>query len=157
MCLSLSRCEANARYSRRVTRSSEPARLFVYGTLMRGERLAPSLAALNPRDIEPATTTGTLFDLGDYPGLVLAGEDLVRGELVTLPDPEAAFAVLDEIEGFGGDDAPDNLYERRTVTVVTSGGLSIKCWTYVYAAEMVAAVRIASGDWRAPRGRAIAH
>ena len=60
---------------------NERVRLFVYGTLMRGERAHDRLRAAHYLG-EFRTTPGyRLLDLVDYPGLVRGGDDAVEGEL----------------------------------------------------------------------------
>lgn len=137
---------------------SEPSDLlFVYGTLLRGERLAHELSGRIAGDVRLAVGRGVLLDLGDYPGLVLDAPDAgpVRGELVVLAHAATALAALDEVEGFIGGGHRDNLYERRRVTVRSGDGALWLAWTYVFVGDREGARPIASGDWRArvaPRG-----
>jgi gamma-glutamylcyclotransferase (GGCT)/AIG2-like uncharacterized protein YtfP len=103
--------------------------LFVYGTLR------PSVATDEQRPLieglerlGEATVTGRLIDLGDYPGLV-AGEELVRGELLAVHDPRQ-LAALDDYEECGG---PDPLYRRERTRAHRDDGSSIEVWVYRYA------------------------
>lgn len=99
-----------------------PASLFVYGTLMPGERLWPALAPF-ALAWEKVSAAGRIWDTGHgYPAVRFdpAGAP-VPGVLVAL-DPERlapAIAVLDGIEEEG------RLYRR--VQVPTSGG---PAWAY---------------------------
>lgn len=73
-------------------------RLFVYGSLKRGERHHGELAGA--RFLGPAETLPgyTLVSLGQYSALVAEpGAGSVAGELYELP--EARFLALDELEG----------------------------------------------------------
>jgi len=134
-----------------------PDLLFVYGTLMRGERLAHIIEAQAPLAFERAHCRGALLDLGDYPGLVhnVAGDkhSVVHGELISLRDGAAALLVLDEVEGFVAAGHRDNLYQRCRVVVTTGDGRSVHAWTYVHVADRQGATTIAGGDWRASRRR----
>jgi gamma-glutamylcyclotransferase (GGCT)/AIG2-like uncharacterized protein YtfP len=121
--------------------------LFVYGSLLVGERLHHYVSELGPLSIEPATIRGRLFDLGSYPGLMLDGGALVRGERVRFADISKALTILDEVEGFHGRNVRDNLYERRVVDL--DGG---PAWTYLYAGPDEG-VPIPSGEWRRWRGQ----
>lgn len=124
------------------------SRLFVYGTLMRGEERHPALMRHVASGGEPATAEGTLLDLGPYPGLVTDGSARkIAGELYDAPDPAALFADLDAIETFHGFGAPDSLY-RRAVLTVTAAGVSVPAWTYLFVGPREGVRAIACGDWR---------
>lgn len=83
-------------------------RLFVYGTLKRGQRNARLMAG--GRFLGEASTAPkyALLVLGPYPGLV-AGDLAVRGELWQVPAD--TLAVLDAFEGV------PTLFDRRPVTL----------------------------------------
>ncbi len=95
----------------------EPAQLFVYGTLMPGERLWPELAPFALSWAE-ASAPGRLWDTGHgYPGVRFDRHGAaVPGVVVRLGAARAseAVAVIDAIEAEG------RLYRR--VEVVTSAG-----------------------------------
>jgi gamma-glutamylcyclotransferase (GGCT)/AIG2-like uncharacterized protein YtfP len=96
---------------------SERFLLFVYGTLRSGGAAAGLL-----RDAErvgDASVEGTLYDLDDYPALMLYGRTRVAGEVWSCPTE--LLRQLDEHEG-----ADRGLFRR--VAVMASG---IPCWTYV--------------------------
>ena len=121
--------------------------LFVYGTLR------PSLAAGEPvrlvHDLDlvsPATTSGVLLDLGDYPGLV-AGDGIVHGDLLRITDP-ARLAALDAYEACGG---PDPLFQRERTIVRLPDGTTTEAWVYRYARPPRGAV-IAGGNYAAHVG-----
>jgi len=82
-------------------------RLFVYGSLKRGERHHRELAGA--RFVRTARTAPaySLVDTGEYPGLVRGGTSAVAGELFEIDD--ALLARLDEFE-----DVPD-VYRRDEV------------------------------------------
>ncbi|WP_437877636.1 gamma-glutamylcyclotransferase family protein [Sorangium sp. So ce513] len=116
--------------------------LFVYGTLMRGERSHELLG--RARYLGPARTAPSfeLADLGEYPALVRGGSIAVLGELYE-PDGET-LAALDLYEG-----CPD-LFQRELVDL--DGGA--RCEAYLMpAAQVRGRPRIASGDWRTRRRR----
>jgi gamma-glutamylcyclotransferase (GGCT)/AIG2-like uncharacterized protein YtfP len=109
------------------------ARLFVYGTLRRGEERHPVLLRHAATGGETATTAGTLLDLGAYPGLIVDGpESSVVGELYAAADQDALFAELDEIESFRGFGRPGSVYRRAIVRVRERESRSPLAWTYVY-------------------------
>lgn len=115
-------------------------RIFVYGTLLRGERYHEVLggAALVS---EGRTLPGyRLVDLGEYPGLVRGGEGSVVGEVYAVDAP--TLAALDHLE-----DHP-RLYQRAPLMLAVGGeGGAVEA--YLLAAERAAGLPvIASGSWR---------
>jgi gamma-glutamylcyclotransferase (GGCT)/AIG2-like uncharacterized protein YtfP len=82
-------------------------------------------------------------DLGSYPGL-RAGAETVTGELVRLPDPAAAFAVLDEVEDFLGYGRPGSMYRRALWTARDAKGAH-PAWSYLYLGSDGAPIE--GGDW----------
>jgi len=128
---------------------------FLYGTLMRGERRFPAIQALDAYCIVLAQCPGTLFDLGDFPGMSLNrdAEELVTGELVRVGNVEKALADLDRIEGFRGFCVEGSLVERVLVTVDAGEDRLRQAWTYVIAGQPATARVIPSGNWRVSRNR----
>jgi gamma-glutamylaminecyclotransferase len=113
-------------------------RLFVYGTLMRGEFHHGTLA---DAAFEREATTVPSFQLhlvDYYPALLLAGPLAVRGEVYTVP--AATLTRLDVLE-----DVPD-LYVR--CAIILADGSSAQA--YVLRPERLPAGSplIASGDFR---------
>lgn len=107
-------------------------RLFVYGTLMKGQSSHHLLAGARPLGPVATQPRYALLDLGAYPALV-PGEGVVRGELYQIA-PEA-LADLDAYEG--------EAYRR--VAVALEDG---EAQGYLFAAPAPDAPVIASGDWR---------
>jgi len=84
-------------------------KLFVYGTLMRGEsnhRLLTGARFLGERTTEARYT---LVDLGYFPALVDGGTTAIRGESYEVDDQ--TLAAVDRLEGH------PRYYERRAVTL----------------------------------------
>lgn len=104
-------------------------KVFVYGTLMRGERAAQML--------EGATYLGdyildgyAMYDLGAFPGIKEAPNGRVYGELYDVP--ESLIPRMDEYEGEG------ELYERIVVSVRNQANHYEKTFVYVYLGEVSA-------------------
>ncbi|AGP34958.1 gamma-glutamylcyclotransferase family protein [Sorangium cellulosum] len=115
--------------------------LFVYGTLMRGERSHRLLGRAPFLGVARTAPSFELADLGAYPALVRGGSTAVVGELYE-PDRET-LASLDVYEG-----CPD-LFRREMIEL--DGGA--RCEAYLMpAGQVLGHLRVASGDWRA-RGR----
>ena len=101
-------------------------RVFVYGTLMKGQRAHHLL--------EGCTPLGTwhlygyaMYNLGNYPGILEQEGKSVIGEVYLIP--EAFWKAMDEYEEEG------TLYHRRTVTV-TNGEKQMEVQAYIYAREV---------------------
>lgn len=115
------------------------ARIFVYGTLMRGEVNHRWLARAGARFVAEAETAAryTLVDLGPYPALIARGRAAVRGEL-----HEVDAAALPELDAFEGAE-----FERRAVVLASPSALEPHAWFGTKRATRAAAP-IPSGDWR---------
>jgi len=120
-----------------------PARLFVCGTLRRGEANAYA-ADLHAHSAYagPGRLRGRLYSLGWCPGMVLSddADDVVHGEVFALDASSAAevLARLDEYEG------PQ--FERRAVEAAMEDGEVVRCWAYLYRGDVEGRERVASGD-----------
>lgn len=116
-------------------------RIFVYGTLRRGEPNAPYLERAVP--IAPARTAPrfTLLDAGAYPAATDHGQTALVGDVYGV-DTET-FAALDSLEGY------PVFYSRRVITT-TAGDAWIYLWV---AARNRHWPVIESGDWPAYRRR----
>ncbi len=115
--------------------------LFVYGTLMTGECRHQLLQAGEIESITAASVSGVLFDLGEYPGIILSPECTVYGEFIAFKCLEAILNRLDEEEG------PE--YRRELLSVNLLDGRKRSAWAYLLASAPKHARLIPSGDWRA--------
>jgi gamma-glutamylcyclotransferase (GGCT)/AIG2-like uncharacterized protein YtfP len=116
--------------------------IFVYGTLRRGSG-ARAMSARFPdsKFIAEAKVSGSLYDLGAYPGLLLDESDsLVTGEVYEVDDE--LLKTLDDFEA-------SSSYFRKQVEI-SLGTDKRRCWIYVpednpefYAHRTL----ISSGDW----------
>lgn len=137
--------------------------MFVYGTLMPGERYeAVAQAAGEAVNRERATLTGhLLYDLRPegYPALVAEGgatgqsntvhSNTVHGWILTYSAEQwpAALAHLDDLEGLH---LTPPLYARTLAQAQTQAGLQT-VWVYLYARperlEQPGCVAVPPGDW----------
>jgi pyruvate carboxylase len=133
--------------------------LFVYGTLRDdpGHEMFHVLAR-NAKFVGEATVAGRLYDLGEYPGLVLSSErtDRVKGELYRLSEATAGntLSVLDDYEGMGPSEPTPHEYRRALVTAYLTDGKSSTAWAYILDRPSTSLPRIMSGDfseWRSSR------
>ena len=113
--------------------------VFVYGTLRRGCARAMSIRFPNSKFIADARVSGSLYDLGAYPGLVLEqSNSLVTGEVYEVDDE-----ILNELDDF---EASSN-YRRKQIEV-SVGRDRMVCWTYEPdPASYSFRALITSGDW----------
>jgi gamma-glutamylcyclotransferase (GGCT)/AIG2-like uncharacterized protein YtfP len=113
-------------------------KVFVYGTLMRGEPAHALLGTARFIGVCHTAPCCTLVVLDGYPGLVEVGDTTVAGELYELPDDDALLRELDRYE-----DAPE-LYVRERWRFAEH-----EAWVYLLRPERAAGRPvIASGDWR---------
>lgn len=100
---------------------------FFYGTLMNADRLQSVLQGAEARSVGAGSVVGTLYDLGEYPGLILGGPATVPGFLFDVDEADATR--LDDYEGVG-----EGLYARRLIQVTTCAKAAnlVDAWTYEY-------------------------
>lgn len=126
--------------------------LFVYGSLMSPFNNPMAIKLRKEATfIEKAFTKGLLFDLGDYPGLVLSNLEngLVYGEVFHLGENLELLKILDAYEGIGESTyAKQDEYRREivSITLITSQE-KIDAYTYVYNLSPERKKRIVSGNY----------
>lgn len=116
--------------------------LFVYGTLRREVANEWSrFLAKKARPIGTGKTSGLLFQLDGYPGMVPSSDVKHRliGEVYQIDDPAHTWTALDEYEG--------DEFERRIVPVKLDDGRKLDAWAYIYRRDTSGKRRIASGDF----------
>ena len=140
--------EILGRHSQSSARNIRPERayLFVYGTLMRGQRSHRELVRnRDARFAGVAKIQGELYKLRNvnYPGAVptVQPESFVHGQLYVLRNPERTLQALDEFEGCG-----EGLFRRALVDVWTRGRVA-KAWTYFYARPLQQADLVPNGRY----------
>jgi len=87
------------------------------------------------RDLEfisEASTPGTMFDLGEYPGAIFDPESSseVKGEVYRLPVNPDVLKKLDEYEEFNRKSPRLSLFVREAIVVRTNEGKKLSCWAY---------------------------
>jgi gamma-glutamylcyclotransferase (GGCT)/AIG2-like uncharacterized protein YtfP len=128
-------------------RASESVRVFVYGTLLRGEANHPWLDGAKLLDGSARTAPCyELHDLGAYPALVLDGTSTVVGELYAV-DSEG-LARLDDLE------AHPDLYVRQHIRLEDGSSAVTYAMPRARLPERSLGV-VGGGDWRSrlPRKR----
>lgn len=113
-------------------------KVFVYGTLLTGERNAGW--ARDARRTR-AWAKGTLYDTGcGFPAFVNEGETKIIGELLTVDD--AGIASMDRLECY------PRLYRREEIDVFLERGGRVRALVYIMNSLPKAAKLIEGGDWR---------
>ena len=110
--------------------------VFVYGTLMRGERAHSYLDGAVFMG-EYLLRNHEMYDLGRYPAIVPAPGGVVYGEVYRITSD--MLVNMDSYEGEG------YLYYRKTVKVENKG-VRLEAFVYVYAKEPYGK-RIDGGRW----------
>ena len=119
--------------------------LAVYGLLRAGEVGFERFGLARAFEhVGPCIIPGTLFDLGDYPGLV-AGEGRVIGELFRVTDM-AVMPQLDKYEDYDAADEASSRYLRRQVALLEP---DVTAWVYLWNRSVEGCKPIANGDWLA--------
>ncbi len=113
--------------------------VFVYGTLRRGGVGAMSLRFPDSKFIAEAQVTGSLYDLGAYPGLILnEANSSVIGEVYEVDDE--LLKRLDDFEA-------SSHYCRKQVKLSLGADRKV-CWIYEPDPEFYPLrTLITSGDW----------
>jgi gamma-glutamylcyclotransferase (GGCT)/AIG2-like uncharacterized protein YtfP len=113
--------------------------VFVYGTLRRGG--SNHFRMEGAEFLSPATTSGRLYQIDWYPGLVIDdAADEIAGEIY-----QVSPAMLGELDGFEGTE-----YRRVNVVIRQPDGESVFAWIWEWLGPCDETRRIASGDWLSP-------
>lgn len=126
--------------------------LFVYGTLLSG--LSNHHHMQGARCLGPASVQGALFDLGEYPAMVMTGAraeplETVMGELYQI---EAShWQRLDTLEEVDPESIENSMYLRVTSEVTWLASTmpqTLRAKVYVYNWSLEGRPRIENGDFR---------
>ena len=122
--------------------------LFLYGTLLADGAPDEVVGVLQSlRRIGPAHVRGMLYDLGEYPGAILApsSKTLIQGEIFELPPTPAILKALDDYEEFDPANKKDSLFIRTKTKATLLDGQRVNCWMYVYNDDPRTAPLLANG------------
>lgn len=124
--------------------------LFVYGSLRSGFR-SPAYEYVSRYFTlaGEAKVKGQLFDMGDYPAAVPAGENaFILGELYVIKNESEfswAMGQLDDYEGVTVEQGEAQWY-RRELTEVFANDKAVTAWIYWYNGDTAGKPVITSGD-----------
>jgi gamma-glutamylcyclotransferase (GGCT)/AIG2-like uncharacterized protein YtfP len=120
--------------------------LFVYGTLLQSDNEFAKYLRQHCSFYRAGKVRGILYDIGEYPGLIIdytAG--YVFGSLYLI-DNEQVLKQIDAYEGVGPDEEQPNLYLRVILPVNTSEGI-VDAWAYTYNLPVYSLKQILPGDY----------
>ncbi len=128
-----------------------PVSLFVYGTLKRNSPRNRHPLLRDARFVDVASMSGSLYDLGAYPGVVRERKNRGRvfGEVYEIPDDDAhhALRALDKYEG--------SEFVRQRAFVTLRDGKRRSAWAYVLRKPPPRSARpVDSGTYARKRGAA---
>ena len=109
-------------------------RVFVYGTLKRGQR---NFYYLRAAEFVGTFSTDPIFSMvafDDYPAVCEQGRHTIHGEIYHISDPQ--FRLLDELERY-----PD--YYQRIVIPTDYGD----AWMYIVKVELCQGKEMIPGSW----------
>lgn len=109
-------------------------RVFVYGSLRRGESHAHMLQSAQFLGRHCTEPRYTLCDMGEYPAAVSWGVTAICGEVYAIDD--ALLRTLDDYEEF------PKIYNRRLIHTPYGGA-----WMYLIMAPPAVSCVIGHGDW----------
>jgi gamma-glutamylcyclotransferase (GGCT)/AIG2-like uncharacterized protein YtfP len=121
--------------------------LFSYGTLRSGhapEEITSVVERLRP--VGKGYVFGQLYDLGEFPGIVLdsTSPQQVFGTISFLPDDPNCLRALDAYEGFDAEYPDTSLFLRTVHPVRLAEGGSLPCWIYIYNGSLKTARAVES-------------
>jgi gamma-glutamylcyclotransferase (GGCT)/AIG2-like uncharacterized protein YtfP len=120
--------------------------LFVYGTLLqRGNPFANYLMQ-HCTYIAAGKIKGTLYDIGEYPGMIITVNNYVCGSVYQLHHSEENLRVIDDYEGYGPGQHQPNLYIRLLASIETDNGI-VNAWVYQYNLPVDGLPQITSGNY----------
>ena len=123
--------------------------LFVYGTLLDNDNEFAAYLRDKSTFYSDGKVKGKLYDIGEYPGAILAGDtdEYIYGSILQIDEPEKVFMVVDEYEGFGSRELWPNEFVRVLADIETTAGM-INCWIYLYNQPVNGLRLIAGGKYK---------
>ena len=109
--------------------------LFVYGTLRKAfdNKILLSVSD-NLQYVGIGYLKGVLYDLGEYPGMVIdKNGELVKGEIYKIDENRnLVFQLLDEYEGYYKNEKKQSEFLRKKTTIRLRNGGQIDSWVYSF-------------------------
>jgi gamma-glutamylcyclotransferase (GGCT)/AIG2-like uncharacterized protein YtfP len=123
-------------------------KLFVYGTLLDEDNKYGIYVRDSSKFYSTARLRGKLYDIGEYPGAVLApeGDDFLYGIILEMDEPIEVLALVDMYEGYGADQPQPNEFIRVLTEAETETG-PVNCWIYLYNLSTNGLIAIENGRY----------
>ncbi len=119
-------------------------KLFVYGTLKEGGYYAGRFNGQRTNLGNATISNAEMFDLGNFPGVVLKRDGVVHGELHEYQS--AVFKELNKIEGYDPK-GNNNLYDLQKVDVKLTNGKIHKAFIYTFLRSIKNRKKVVNGFW----------
>ena len=126
---------------------NEEIKVFVYGTLMKGNSNYQDFLSEAKFIGEVIAEGFALYDLGNYPGIIPSEIDKVKGQLYTIDNN--TLIKLDELEEEG------SLYLRKLINVVKDNNEVKRVYTYVYNHDVSRKIKVNYEDQPWGQGKEI--
>jgi gamma-glutamylcyclotransferase (GGCT)/AIG2-like uncharacterized protein YtfP len=107
--------------------------LFAYGSLLSEDNDFAIYLKDNSVLYSTGKVRGRLYDIGEYPGAILSAacDEYVYGSVLKIDRSEKVLDIIDDYEGYGGEQSWPNEFIRVLTGIETETGI-INCWIYVY-------------------------
>ena len=110
-------------------------KLFVYGTLKKGFALDGSCPTSRRSVDDGVKTSGTLYDLGPFPGARFNTKNTIIGEVHVFENAKETLVIMDSIEGYNPENKKDSLFIRKVIDVIYKDGKETKAYAYEFNFE----------------------
>ena len=128
-------------------------KVFVYGTVMPGGKYHDYICHGTVSSFQEAKVKGKLYDLNvGYPGILLGGENWVRGYLLSFEN-KYVLKKLDTLEGFDEKNIQEaNVYSRTRISIFDLNENFIsQAWVYFMKKDQLSRFDysvLESGKWK---------
>lgn len=124
--------------------------IFVYGTLRKNSNGPKShLLSDHCQYVADGYILGSLYDLGNYPGVLVCEvpKSRVYGECFKVENSAIVLSELDEWEECSASFPDPKLYLRKSCPVILSSEQKVSAWVYIYNRDVTRHTYIRGGDY----------
>ena len=89
------------------------------------------------------SVSGSLYNLGEYPGLVLGTNSIITAQLYLIKNP-SCLHILDDYEEYNPNDLKNSLYIRKMIELPE---FDCFAWIYEYNKKVTQEQLIVNGNW----------
>lgn len=125
----------------------EVEKFFVYGTLKLGGYYSKIFDDFRESSMVAKLEKYSLFDLGQFPGIVKQQGGVVFGEVHEYSQQSIVRAEMDRIEGYSGNNS-SSLFIREKLPVILDNGTEVIANVYVFNPQLPKSAKvIKTGVW----------